>query len=344
MNLLILGGGGFIGSHLTERLIQEKDITILAYDRDLSRLEEVSQTIPALSSRVVHGDLSEDPEAVRDLVKWSDVTVDLIAYANPSVYVEHPLKVVQLNFFDNLQVVKACLAHRKHLIQFSSSEVYGVTAGRTEPFSEDHSALVTGPVREHRWIYASAKQLLERVVHAYGLSEQLTYTIVRPFNFIGSRIDYLPDPGTFGGPRVFAHFMAALLSGGPMHLVNEGAARRSYTHITDAIDAICLIIRSAHGECRNQIVNIGAPSNEISIRELALEMKSAWKELTGIESECELKCVSGEEFYGAGYADCDRRIPDVAKLTALGWAPKFGVKEAIRETMRYYVARYWKKD
>lgn len=341
MRLLLLGAGGFIGSHLVERLLREENITILAYDRDLTRLDEIRQLRPEFPDRVEvsQGDLSEDIEFVRELVRGSDVVVDLIAYANPSVYVERPVDVVQLNFFDNLQVVNACVDYGKHLIQFSSCEVYGISAGRTEAFSEDQSALIMGPVSEHRWIYASAKQLLERMVHAYGLGNRLTYTIVRPFNFIGPRIDYLPVPGTFGGPRVFSHFMAALLSGGPMHLVDGGTAQRSYTYATDAAEAFWLILQSVGGECRNQIMNIGTPGNETSIRDLALEMKTVWKELTGLDSSCELKDVPGKEFYGAGYADCDRRIPDVTKLRALGWAPRHTLRETIRESMRYYVEK-----
>lgn len=339
MNLALLGGGGFIGSHVLEQLLKSTQNKFTVFDRDLTKLNEVRNLIPDFEARVklVQGDLSESFGTVTDLIQWSDVTVDLIAYANPSMYVTHPLEVMKLNFIDNLEVAKVCSTMRKHLVQFSSCEVYGVSAGRTEPFSEDRSALIMGPVAEHRWIYASAKQLLERILHAYGLEDRLSYTIIRPFNFIGPRIDYLPAPGAVGGPRVFSHFMAALLSDGPMRLVDGGHARRSYTFISDAAEAFEVVLKHIETDCYNQIVNIGSPGNETSIRELALLMQSLWFVLTGRTSKSVLVDISGEAFYGKGYADCDRRIPDISKLSALGWSPKYSLEETVKETMRYYI-------
>jgi UDP-apiose/xylose synthase len=339
MNLVLLGGGGFIGSHILEHLLRSTRAQFAVFDKDLKKLHEVRNLIPEFDSRVqlVEGNLAGSFGTVTDLIRWSDVTVDLIAYANPSMYVTNPLDVVKLNFFDNLEVVKACSAMAKHLIQFSSCEVYGVSAGRTEPFSEDKSALIMGPVGEHRWIYASAKQLLERLLHAYGLEDRLSYTIIRPFNFIGPRIDYLPVSGTLGGPRVFSHFMAALMQGGPMRLVNGGHAQRSYTYIQDAVEAFELVLKHIESVCYNQIVNIGSPANETTIRGLASLMQDLWFTLTGRASKSALEDISGERFYGKGYADCDRRIPDIGKLTALGWSPRYSLRETVKETMRYYI-------
>lgn len=339
MNLALLGGGGFIGSHILAHLLRTTRSQFTVFDRDLKKLSEVRNLIPDFDARVrlVEGDIACSFSTVTDLVRWSDVTVDLIAYANPSMYVTNPLDVVKLNFFDNLEVAKACSTLDRHLIQFSSCEVYGISAGRSEPFSEDHSSLIMGPVGEHRWIYASAKQLLERLLHAYGLEDKLSYTIVRPFNFIGPRIDYLPAAGTLGGPRVFSHFMAALLSGGPLRLVDGGHARRSYTFIADAVAAFELVLKAIDTTCYNQIVNIGSPGNETSIRDLAVLMKDLWFTLTGRTSKSQLEDISGEQFYGKGYADCDRRIPDIGKLASLGWSPRYSLIETVKETMRYYI-------
>ena len=116
----------------------------------------------------------------------------------------------------------------------SSTRRARCTGGRRATYSEDHSELICGPVTKQRWIYSAGKQLLERVIHAYGLEGQLDYAIIRPFNFIGPRFDYLVPAGNKGGPRVFAQFMSALLTGGPMYLVDGGEQRRSFTHIDDA--------------------------------------------------------------------------------------------------------------
>jgi UDP-apiose/xylose synthase len=343
MRILLLGGGGFIGSHIVEHMLANSHAEILPFDRDLSKLDDIRNGAQAqmYKARVfeAEGDLSADFARVKGFIDWSDVVVDLIAYANPSMYVQKPLEVVKLNFFENLDVARACAELGKHLIQFSSCEVYGVSQGRTDPFSEDRTPLVMGPIVEHRWIYASAKQLLERILHAYGLEDRLSYTIIRPFNFIGARLDYLPKPGERGGPRVFPHFMAALLNDGPMQLVNGGHARRSYTYISDAVSAFDLVLRHIETSCANQIVNIGTPGNETSIRDLALLMKDLWFTLTGRTSKCPLVDISGEDFYGKGYADCDRRIPDVSKLMALGWVPKYDLESTVRESMRAYLPK-----
>ena len=137
--------------------------------------------------------------------------MDLIAYANPSMYVTEPLEVFDLNFMQNLEIAKRCIAHRKRLIQYSSAEVYGKgTEGGA--YAEDSSDGVFGPVHKQRWIYATAKMLLERVLYAHGVAGDLECTLIRPFNFIGSRIDYLVPANAIGGPRVFPHFISALLT------------------------------------------------------------------------------------------------------------------------------------
>ena len=329
MKVAVLGAGGFIGSNLVAELLSHTDWRLVLVDISLDKLD---QTQLGYQERVethktpISGSLG--------VLAGCDVVVDLVAYANPSLYVSQPLDVVKLNFFDNLQVVEFCARSGIKLVQFSSCEVYGVTGGRTEPFNEDHSSLIMGPISQHRWIYANAKQLLERMVHAYGLEKGLKYTIVRPFNFIGPKIDYIPEPGMMGGPRVFSHFFSALKHNTPLRLVDGGHARRSYTHISDAVCAIRLILERAPD---NEIYNIGNPENEISIRDMAILMKTLWAELTGREASSELVDIAGHEFYGLGYADCDRRIPDVAKISSFGWKPRYDLRNTLMSTMQYYL-------
>ena len=274
-------------------------------------------------------------ERVEELIRRSDVVVDLIAFANPSHYVSSPLEVFHLNFVCNLEIAELCIRHRKRLIQYSSSEVYG-KSDRGDSFSETTTDMVLGPVHKQRWIYAASKSLLERLLYAHGTNGSLDYTIVRPFNFIGSRIDYLVPAGTMGGPRVFAHFMSALLQGGPMFLVEGGRARRSFLHISDANEAFQTLLDHFEAS-RNQIYNFGNPENNVTIRDLALLMKELYEELTGSRSPCLLVEMSGEQFYGVGYEDADRLPPDVAKLRALGWAPRHDLRRTLRDAMNHYL-------
>jgi UDP-apiose/xylose synthase len=156
-----------------------------------------------------------------------------------------------------------------------------------------------GPINKQRWIYASGKQLLERVVHAHGMEGSLDYTIVRPFNFVGPRFDYLVPSGSMGGPRLFAHYMSALLSGGPMFLVDGGWRHRSFTHIADACDL--------------------------------------YEEQSGLPARREFIEVDGETFYGNGYEDVDRVPPSIDKIRALGWEPRHGLRDIFGDAMAYYL-------
>ncbi|MDH3604009.1 MAG: bifunctional UDP-4-keto-pentose/UDP-xylose synthase [Candidatus Tectomicrobia bacterium] len=348
MQVLLLGGGGFIGSHMVSRLLQDTHHDILAYDLCADKLDDV---MGQARLTYIHGDIRSDQERLEALVKDADLVVDLIAYANPSVYVSMPLEVYRLNFTENLRIVEYCVKHQKRLVQFSTCEVYGKTvvplvgdklpdpeAPEYAVFQEDTTAMILGPVSKHRWIYSCAKQLLERILHAYGLEDRLNYTIIRPFNFIGPRIDYLPSEQD-GNPRVFSHFVQALKDGSSMPLVNGGHQKRTYTHIDDATECITRIVENRDEVCNQQIFNIGSPHNEVSIRELALKMRALYQEKwwDGVSPLPELVNISGDEFYGEGYDDSDRRIPDIGKaMLLLGWKPQYTLEETIERSMAYW--------
>lgn len=347
MKILCLGAGGFIGSHLVCRLLAEGH-TVTGVDIHDDKIKEFSSD-PKFE--FINKSIDDPALNSEELVSKTDLVIDLIAYANPSIYLKQPIDVFRLNFTENLRIAEYCVRNEKRLIQFSTCEVYGKTPvailrGKLpDPdnpvyatFSEDTSDCILGPINKHRWIYASAKQLLERVLHAYGLEGKLNYTIIRPFNFIGPRIDYLPVEGD-GVPRVFSCFMAALLNGTSMKLVDGGSHRRSYTYVDDATECIYRIVKNPQGVCDRQIFNIGSSQNEVSIRELAELMLAIYRDK--FRKPCvplpTIVNVTGREFYGEGYEDCDRRIPDCSKaLNLLGWVPQTGIPELLARTMSYY--------
>lgn len=350
-NLLILGAGGFIGAHLTERALSD-GYRVTAVDTHTDKIRELMGD-PALS--YIDADIRDAALDLETLVREAGMVVDLIAYANPGMYVKIPLEVFRLNFNENMRIAEACVRYGKRLVQFSSCEVYGKTPAaslgdrlpdRDDPFyatfSEDTTDLVMGPVSMHRWIYACSKQLLERVLHAYGLEGLMNYTIIRPFNFIGPKIDYLPAD-TDGMPRVFSYFMEALLQGRPMQLVNGGTHRRCYTYIEDAIECIARILENPGGACDREIFNVGSTDNEVTIRGLAERMRALYdaKYRRPGQELSSLVEVSGEAFYGEGYEDSDRRIPDNRKArTLLGWEPRWGLDDLLEATMAYYMEEY----
>ena len=331
MKITLLGAGGFIGSHLVEHLLARGEHEVVGLDISDEKLDGVRG-----SGLTFHlADIRRAPDLVDDLIRQSDVVFDLIAYANPSLYVTSPVEVFDLNFMQNLRIAESCIRHRTRLIQFSSAEVYG-KANDGQAYHEDTTDVVFGPVNKQRWIYATAKLLLDRVLYAHGMAGNLDYTIIRPFNFIGSRIDYLVPPGTMGGPRVFAHFLSALMGNGPMYLVDGGHVHRAFLHIADAMDAMQILLDKPD-ETRHQIYNVGNPDNNVTIRELAELMIAMYEELTGEQAHSQLCEVSGEVFYGAGYEDSDRMPPDISKISALGWRPRHDLWTTLRDAIGYYV-------
>ena len=351
MKILNLGAGGFIGAHLTKRLLDQGH-QVVAVD---THSDKITEFLGHPGLQYLEQDIRDSNFDLDGLTQDCDLVIDLIAHANPSTYVKIPLQVFYLNFMENLKIAEACVRQGKRLIQFSSCEVYGKTAAglvggmdavdadpRWAVFSEDESDFILGPVSKQRWIYACAKQLLERVLHAHGLAGSLNYTIIRPFNFIGPKIDYLPGD-TLGSPRVFSHFMEALINGSCMYLVEGGRHQRCYTYIDDAIDGIYRIVENPGLVCDRQIFNVGSPYNEVTIRDLAILMGEIYREINPGDNrpQAGLVEVSGEDFYGEGYEDSDRRIPDIDKARRLlGWEPRYGLREALELTMTYYLGQY----
>lgn len=352
-NILILGCGGFIGAHLLERILRQTDYHCIGVDLSSRRIGRLIDH-PRLTFRQM--DIHDNRELV-DLVRACETVVSLAALCNPSLYTTTPIAVIESNFCKIYPLVQACCDHHSRLVHFSTSEVYGKTlAGQLtqndiipgivpEILDEATSPLLLGPVRAQRWCYASAKQLLERAIYAYGFERNLEYTIVRPFNFIGPGMDYIPGIDGDGVPRVIACFMDALLHQKPLSLVDGGRNRRCFTAIDDAINAVMLIL--AHRiESRQRIFNVGNPANEIAICDLAKKMIEHYTALSPVanSSQFTIKSVSALDFYGAGYEDSDRRIPAINSiLELLGWQPKIGLDAALRSTVAGFIESYQAK-
>ena len=184
MKILILGVNGFIGNALVRRILQETDWEVYGMDLTCSKLEH-SLNHPRF--RFVEGDISINKEWIEYHIKKSDVVLPLVAIATPAAYVKDPLRVFTLDFEENLAVIRLCVKYGKRVVFPSTSEVYGMCADGE--FLEDESNLVVGPIHKQRWIYASSKQLLDRVIWAYGQQGDLQFTLIRPFNWIGPKLD-----------------------------------------------------------------------------------------------------------------------------------------------------------
>ena len=349
---VILGCGGFIGSHLLDALLTDPANFVEGFDLDQRKIQ-AHLSNPGFRFRCAS---IHDAQAGGDLekaIEAADVVINLAARCNPSEYNKRPLDVMRHNCLYMMPVLELCARLKKWIIHFSTSEVYGRTIASylnggdysdIDLFEQDEekTPLIMGPICNQRWSYASAKQLTERYIFALHKEEALPFTIVRPFNVFGPRMDYIPGRDGEGVPRVLACFMRALLDGTPMQLVDNGVARRTITSIHDAIDALELMIERP-SKAQNQIFNIGSRDNEVSIYELAILMREIFAQVTGDDNNRQhpIEYVSSLEFYGPGYEDCDRRVPNISKINELlGWVPKRSLNETLRETIEYYFEHY----
>src|SRR6516165_9208499 len=184
LKIMILGANGFIGSALTSAILEKRPWEVYGIDLSDNKLGDLPKND---RFHFVEGDITINKEWVEYHVKKCDVVVPLVAIANPAQYVTHPLRVFELDFEANVDVVRYCVKYNKRLLFPSTSEIYGMSPDAV--LDEETSPLVYGPINKQRWIYAACKQLLDRVIYAYGVRDNLDYTLFRPFNFIGPNLD-----------------------------------------------------------------------------------------------------------------------------------------------------------
>lgn len=337
--IAVLGAGGFIGSHLVPALVKRFGCEVDAVDVDLEKLTDGDPRIHRLEARV------EEAGLIEAVTRRSQLVISLTALCNPSLYSTIPLEVIDASFTHLLPLVKLCSDRHVRLIHFSTAEVYGrraldATGQPALEMTEDESCSVLGPVHRERWTYACAKQLMERVIWAHGQHHDLEFSIVRPFNTIGPRMDYLPGVDGEGVPRVLACFINQLLRGEPLCLVEGGQQRRAFMAVADMVEAVCRIAERPQA-CRGQILNLGNPANELSIAELGALLAHEFAKLAPRAPAARFEHVSALEFYGEGYDDTEQRIPNIDKARRiLGWEPRETLREMLPAILRDYIERY----
>ena len=335
--VLILGINGFIGHHLSKRILETTDWDVYGMDMQSNRISGVLDN-PAYKDRMhfFEGDITINKEWVEYHVKKCDVILPLVAIATPSTYVKEPLKVFELDFEANLPIVRSAAKYKKHLIFPSTSEVYGMS--EDAEFDSEASNLVYGPINKPRWIYACAKQLMDRVIWGYGM-EGLNFTLFRPFNWIGSGLDSIHTPKE-GSSRVVTQFFGHIVRGENISLVDGGAQKRAFTYIDDGVDALIRIIDNKDGIASGKIYNIGNPVNNYSIRELAtmmLTLAADYPEYAESARKVQLLETTSGQYYGTGYQDVQNRVPKISNTCAeLGWAPKTMMAETLRNIFDAY--------
>ena len=332
--ILILGVNGFIGHHLSRQILDASDWEVFGMDMQSDRVTEL---LPEQRFHFFEGDITINKEWIEYHIKKCDTVLPLVAIATPATYVKEPLRVFELDFEANLPIVRACVRHKRRIIFPSTSEVYGMC--NDDEFDSETSELVLGPINKPRWIYSCAKQLMDRVIHAYGMQEGLDYTLFRPFNWIGSGLDSI-NTAKEGSSRVITQFLGHIVRGEPIQLVDGGTQKRAFTYIDDGIAALMQIIANSGGIATGKIYNIGNPVNNFSVRELAtmmLKLALTYDEYRETAQRVQIVETTAAAYYGKGYQDVQNRVPKIANTCAdLGWQPRVAMDEALKRIFDAY--------
>ena len=332
--ILIFGVNGFIGHHLSQRILATTPWEVYGMDMNAER---VSDLMGEKRFHFFEGDITINKEWIEYHVRKCDTVLPLVAIATPATYVTDPLRVFELDFEANLPIVRACVRHGKRLVFPSTSEVYGMSRDRR--FDPDTSELVLGPINRPRWIYSCAKQLMDRVIWAYGMQHGLDFTLFRPFNWIGPGLDNLHAQKE-GSSRVVTQFLGQIVRGEPIRLVDGGKQRRSFTYVDDGISALMKIIENPAGIASGKIFNIGNPRNNFSIRNLArmmVDLALTYPEFRERAKKVRLLPTSAAKYYGTGYQDMQNRVPEIAATVRdLRWRPTVSMRHALRHIYDAY--------
>ena len=334
ITVAVVGCGGFIGCHLLDAILTRTKWRVFGVDLDFYRIQH---RLNDERCEFMVADLA-DKSVVERIAKYP-IVVNLAAICTPSRYMAEAPEVIRSNYDHPAALADACAKSGSWLIHFSTSEIYGRTSADSGLLIEDESELTFGPVTASRWSYATAKLLTERYIA--GL-KNLKWTVVRPFNFVGPYMDFMPGVDGSGIPRVLANFSSALVRGEPLKLVNGGVAKRSFTSVFDAVDFMFALF-GAGDIAFSQAFNIGNPENELTIAELANKMRKIFAEIKGVSVDTipEPEVVSGVEYYGEGYEDSMRRLPSVEKAERLlGFKAKTPIDVVLRESLTWFVNHY----
>jgi nucleoside-diphosphate-sugar epimerase len=332
--ILILGVNGFIGHHLSNAILRDKDWQVFGMDMESDRVEHLREN-PRF--KYFEGDITINKEWVEYHIRKCDVLLPLVAIATPATYIADPLRVFELDFEANLPLIRQCVKYKTRVVFPSTSEVYGMCADSA--FHPYESNLVLGPIDKVRWIYSCSKQLLDRVIWSLGAAQNLDFTLFRPFNWIGPGLDRMDAPKE-GSSRVLTQFLGHIVRGEPISLVDGGKQRRSFTSVYEGIDCLMKIIDNKQGIASGKIYNIGNPKNNLSVRELAdamLKIALSMNEYKARARRVKLIDVPSKKYYGAGYQDVRDRVPWIDNTRQdLGWRPKVTMDEALKQIFATY--------
>jgi UDP-glucose 4-epimerase len=316
--VLVTGGAGYIGSHLVDRLLAEGHEVAVVDDLTTGRVDNLAGTLSQI--RFVNGSIL-DEELVRTEVSRADQVFHLAAAVGVRHIVDDPLRSLLVNTRGTDNVLQACFRYWRKVVVASTSEVYGKTAQIPMREADDR---VLGPTTVHRWSYATAKAVDEHLAFAYG-AMGLPIVIVRYFNSYGPRLD------ARGYGSVVANFIQRSMTGERIPVHGDGQQSRCFTYIDDTVQGTYLAGFTPAAE--GLVLNLGT-TRETTILELATMIRDR------LNSSSEIDFVNYEAYYGPGFEDTRRRVPDITRAAdLLGWKPEVDLEDGLSRTLAWWLNR-----
>lgn len=310
---LVTGGAGFIGSHLSEKLIKTGNQVTIIDDLSTGNIHNLDSIIDHPQCNIIIGTIL-DGTLMEPLIRNCDAVFHLAAAVGVKLIMDRPVETIEKIFDGTSVVFKYAARYRKKVLLTSTSEVYGKS--KDVPFKEDGDR-VEGPTSMHRWAYACAKSLDEFLALAHSKESELPVVVARLFNTVGPR-----QAAAYG--MVIPNLVEAALKELPLNVHGDGRQTRCFCHVSDVVEALCKLMTEKN--CEAKVINVGS-EDETSIMELARKIV----EITG--SKAEIKLIPYEQVYpNGGFEDMQRRVPCIDRVNELiGWGPRKNLDDIIRD-------------
>jgi UDP-glucose 4-epimerase len=314
---LITGGAGFIGSHLSEALLDAGHHVMILDNLSTGSIDNIGHLKgrPGFDYRI---DSVNNEPLLAELIDHADVVFHFAAAVGVKLIVEQPVQTIETNVHGTEVVLKHANKKKKLVVLASTSEVYGKS--EDVPFRED-SDLVLGPTPKHRWAYACSKAIDEFLALAYWKERKLPVIIVRFFNTVGPR-----QTGQYG--MVIPNFVRQALAGEPITVFGDGSQSRAFTHVSDVVRALLALVNEP--KAIGEVVNIGT-TEEVTIRALAERVREL------AESNSPIRIVPYDQAYESGFEDMPRRLPDLSKIKRLvNYEPRHSLDDILKHVIEYF--------
>jgi nucleoside-diphosphate-sugar epimerase len=314
---LITGGAGFIGSHLSEALLERGSQVLILDDLSTGSIDNIAHLKGRPGFEYFIDSVNNEP-LLAELIDRSDVVFHLAAAVGVKLIVEQPVHTIETNVHGTEVVLKHANKKKKLVVVASTSEVYGKS---NDVSFREEADLVMGPTPKHRWAYACSKAIDEFLALAYWKERKLPVIIVRFFNTVGPR-----QTGQYG--MVIPNLVRQALAGEPITVFGDGTQSRAFTHVSDVVDALLKLV--AEPRAVGQVINIGT-THEVSIAALAERIREL------CNSQSPIRFVPYDEAYESGFEDMPRRVPDLGRINSLiGYTPKHSLDDILVQVIEYF--------